>query len=429
MLPLAEALAAYARELQPLPVVNLPLQQALHRVLRQPLHAKTDLPRHSQSALDGYVLTTEDAAAAPISLRIADSIAAGDTRTLRPLVRGQVQRILTGARVPPNAGAVVAQERVTVANGHVSISKPLEAGANIRWQGEEKQAGAVLAEAGLRLNAGHIAAAAIGGHAELPVTRAPRIHVLVTGDELREPGSALEDGQIWDSNGPLVLSWLAAQGYHATGERVADTPEATRAALERALHGNDLIITTGGVSVGDRDYILPCAEQLGVRRVFWEVAQKPGKPLYFGIKNKISSPLIPLPQVGERNLPPPPPEGGGRGEGLRTSALLGIPGNPAAVLVCLALHARSLLATLEGGAAPAWQHGVLAQPVKSDAQRDRLVRMHGVCGSDGRVMLSDLPHQDSHMLSNLLTANALAHLPSRPQGYAAGELVRWMALP
>lgn len=399
MLPLADALAAYGRELQALPVESVPLSQALHRVLREPLIAKTDLPRHSQSALDGYVLTQEDAAAAPISLRIVDSIAAGDTRSLRPLQRGEAQRILTGARVPPNAGAVVAQERTEIHGAEVRIAKPLATGANIRWQGEEKKSGEILAPAGLRLNAAHLAAAAIAGYGQLQVTRAPRISVLVTGDELREAGSVLADGHIWDSNGPLVMNWLAAGGYGAQCQRLHDDEAATQAALAHALKENDLVLTTGGVSVGDRDYILPCAERLGVRRVFWEVAQKPGKPLYFGLH--------------------------------KTTALLGIPGNPAAVLVCLALHVRLLLAVLEGvtPAAPAWQQGVLTQTLKSDSQRDRLVRMQQSSDNQGRVSLMPLPNQDSHMLSNLLIANALAHLPARETAYEAGEVLRWISIP
>lgn len=397
LLPLADALAAYARELSPLPIQTLALTQALHRVLREPLRTKTDLPRHSQSALDGYVLTAADAARAPVALRIVASIAAGDTQPLRPLVDGEAQRILTGARVPPNAGAVVAQERVEVRDGQVHVAKPLDNGANIRWQGEEKKAGDELAAAGLRLNAGHIAAAAIAGHAALQVTRAPRITVLVTGDELRDPGAELEDGQIWDSNGPLACSWLAAQGYDAECLRLVDDEGAVRAAMAKALDRSDLVISTGGVSVGDRDYILPAAESLGVRRVFWEVAQKPGKPLYFGLRGQ--------------------------------TALLGIPGNPAAVLVCLALHGRQLLAAMEGGSGPVWRNARLAQPAKSDAQRDRLVRMQLGTDDSGALTLTPLPNQDSHMLSNLIVADALAHLPARPQAFEAGEIVRWIPLP
>lgn len=397
LLPLADALAAYAREIHPLPVESLALTQALHRVLREPLIAKTDLPRHSQSALDGYVMTAADAARAPVALRIVDSIAAGDTHQLRPLVDGEAQRILTGARVPPNAGAVVAQERVEVRDGQVHVARPLDSGANIRWQGEEKKAGAELASAGLRINAGHIAAAAIAGYAELQVTRTPRITVLVTGDELRDPGADLQDGQIWDSNGPLVRSWLASQGYPCECLRLIDDENAVRAAMAAALDRSDLVISTGGVSVGDRDYILPAAESLGVRRVFWEVAQKPGKPLYFGVRDR--------------------------------TALLGIPGNPAAVLVCLALHVRQLLAAMEGGSGPQWRSARLAHSAKADTQRDRLVRMQLATDDNGDLTLTPLPNQDSHMLSNLIVADALAHLPARAQGFEAGEIVRWIALP
>jgi len=223
--------------------------------------------------------------------------------------------------------------------------------------------------------------------------------VLVTGDELREPGAALADGQIWDSNGPLVLGWLAAHGYTAQALRLPDDEHCVEAALRSALEGNDLVLSTGGVSVGDRDYVLPVAEKLGVRRVFWEVAQKPGKPLYFGLHGK--------------------------------TALLGMPGNPAAVLVCLALHARTLLDALEGAAAvgPAWRHGALTQRVKSDARRDRLVRMQWSSDDRGQMRLAPLPNQDSHMLSNLTTADALAHLPARAEAYEAGEVLRWIPIP
>jgi molybdopterin molybdotransferase len=400
LLSLAEALAAYARELQPLPTEILPLEQALHRVLRAPLTARCDLPRHSQSALDGYVLTAADAAAAPCRLRVVDQIAAGDTRAeLRPLIGGEAQRILTGARVPPGAGAVVAQERVRREGDTLLLDAPLATGANIRWQGEELKAGAALIDAGHRLHAGSLAAAALAGHGRLTVSRQPRIAVLVTGDELRPPGSDLAPGQIWDSNGPLIRAWLSAHGHAATMTQLPDDEARIETALGDALDAHDLVLTSGGVSVGDRDYILPVAGRLGLRRVFWEVAQKPGKPLYFGVR-------------------------AGR-------ALLGLPGNPAAVAIGLALHVRTVLDVLEAAApaGPVWQWAPLAGPAKADTRRDRLVRAQCLSTPDGRLALQALAHQDSHMLSNLVAANALMHLPARPAPYMAGEVVRWMPLP
>ncbi|MGH8461872.1 MAG: molybdopterin molybdotransferase MoeA [Stenotrophobium sp.] len=395
MISLAEALAAYPANITALPATTVALEQALHRVLRAPALARCDLPRFSQSALDGYVLTNEDAPTAPCTLVITDAIAAGDSGALKSLRRGECQRILTGARVPPNAGAVVAQERVSVADDRMTLSEPLKPGANIRWQGEELREGATLGNIGQRLTPGHLAALAAAGVDRLTITRTPRIRVLVSGDEIKPVGTPLLDGQIWDSNGPLVLSWLRSHGYAAELHHIGDTREAVETVLKQALNYADLVITTGGVSVGDKDYILPVAESLGVRRVFWQVAQKPGKPLYFGLQ-----------------------------EG---TALIGLPGNPGAVLICLTLHVRAVLDQLEGAAPTGaiFNAGILAAPIKADARRDCLSRMKLQITADGRAELHPLPHQDSHMLSNLASANVLVHLPAQAQSYTTGALVRW----
>ena len=397
MISLAEALALYPMHVRPLRMQAVPLQSALGHVLRAPVQARCDLPRFSQSALDGYVMTVEDAAA-PGRLAITASIAAGDSSELRALPRGECQRILTGARVPPNAGAVIAQERVELAEGHIRFSEPLKPGANIRWQGEELREQATLGKTGQRLTPGHLAALAAAGAAEVVVTRMPRIRVLVSGDEVKAAGTALQDGQIWDANGPLALAWLHAQGYEAELRYIGDSREAVAAALQNAFDEADLIVTTGGVSVGDKDYIIPVAEQLGAQRVFWQVAQKPGKPMYFA-------------QHGDRSL-------------------IGLPGNPGAVLVGLALHLRCVLDVMEGAATPgaAFFPGELAQEVRGDGKRDCLHRMRLEIGGDGRVLLQPLPHQDSHMLSNLASADVLVHLPAQSQAHAAGSVVRWTRL-
>ncbi|PTU33174.1 molybdopterin molybdotransferase MoeA [Stenotrophobium rhamnosiphilum] len=397
MISLAEALALYPLHVRPLRTQAAPLQAALGHVLRAPTQARCDLPRFSQSALDGYVLTNEDAAA-PCTLTITDSIAAGDTGELRPLQNGECQRILTGARVPPNAGVVVAQERVSVVGDQMTLKEAMKPGANIRWQGEELREHSTIGKTGQRITPGHLASLSAAGIDQVTVTRMPRIRVLVSGDEVKPAGTPLLDGQIWDANGPLALTWLRSQGYEAELRYIGDTREAVSEALSAALDEADLVISTGGVSVGDKDYIIPVAESLGVERVFWQVAQKPGKPLYFG-------------QRGDRTL-------------------LGLPGNPGAVLIGLTLHVRAVLDILEGAAKPgaAFFSGVLAQEVKGDAKRDCLHRMRLDISDDGRAQLQPLPHQDSHMLSNLANADVLAHLPAQSQPHAAGSIVKWTRL-
>lgn len=397
MISLAEAFALYPLHVRPLRTQPTPLQAALGHVLRAPAQARCDLPRFSQSALDGYVMSNDDAAT-PATLTITGSIAAGDTGELKPLRKGECQRILTGARVPPNAGAVIGQEYTEVSEGRMTFKEALKPGANIRWQGEELREGTVIGKTGQRLTPGHIASLSSAGITEVAVTRMPRIRVLVSGDEVKLAGTPLLDGQIWDSNGPLTLSWLHAQGYEADLRYIGDTREAVAEALQSALDEADLIITTGGVSVGDKDYIIPVAESLGVQRVFWRVAQKPGKPIYFG-------------QLGDRSL-------------------MGLPGNPGAVLIGLTLHVRAVLDAMEGAANPgaAFFPGALTHEVKGDAKRDCLHRMRLEFSEDGRAQLQPLPHQDSHMMSNLASADVLVHLPAQTQSHAAGSVVRWTRL-
>jgi len=397
MISLAEAFALYPLHVRPLRTQPTPLPAALGHVLRAPTQARCDLPRFSQSALDGYVLTNDDAAT-PSTLTITDSIAAGDTGELRPLQNGECQRILTGARVPPNAGVVIGQEHVSVADSRMTFNQALKPGANIRWQGEELRENTTIGKTGQRLTPGHLASLSAAGINEVVVTRMPRIRVLVSGDEVKTAGTPLLDGQIWDANGPLALAWLHEQGYEADLQYIGDTREAVADALTAALAEVDLIITTGGVSVGDKDYIIPVAESLGVERMFWRVAQKPGKPLYFG-------------QRGDRTL-------------------MGLPGNPGAVLIGLALHVRAVLDVMEGAATPGavFYSGVLTQDVQADAKRDCLHRMHLEFSDDGRAQLQSLPNQDSHMLSNLAKADVLVHLPAKAEAYAAGSIVRWTRL-
>jgi molybdopterin molybdotransferase len=391
--PLADALAAYGSVLRALPVERCPLSQALHRVLAGPATSAVDLPPFTQSAVDGYALRATDAG---LELTLIGEVPAGSP-AVRALGPGTGMRILTGGMLPRGADTVARQEIVERHGERIRIVKGLAAGADTRHRGEELGRGAELASAGQRLDAGLIAALAMAGVREVGVRRRPRIAVLITGDELARDGAALAPGQVHDANGPLLRHWLVERGYGEPQlEYVADTPEAVRAALARALGHADLVLSTGGVSVGDRDYLPQLAPELGVEKVFWQVAQKPGKPLWFGTRG--------------------------------STGFLGIPGNPAAVLVCLTVHVAAALAVLEGCAAPPWHRGRLAAPVKADARRDRLVRAQRSFGEDGGVSLKALPKQDSHMLSNLAAADTLLWLSARGADYAPGDVVRWCPL-
>jgi len=399
---LRDALELYGQTLRPLPAEPCALEDALGRVLAQPAASRVDLPLFTQSAVDGYALRSADVAMAcaqaSVALKLVGDVPAGAPST-GAVEAGTAMRILTGGALPEGADACARQEIVERDGDSIRLRAPVRAGADTRYRGEELKQGDVMAHPGQRLHAGLLAALAMAGVTEVHAHRRPRIAVLVTGDEIAPLGAVLKPGQVHDANGPLVRSWLLERGF-AVGrvQYVPDRPEAVRGALAAALDAADLVITTGGVSVGDRDYLPQLAPALGVTKVFWQVAQKPGKPLWFGVRER--------------------------------TALLGLPGNPAAVLVGLAVHAARVLALLEGLAQPQpeWREGVLEAAAKADAHRDRLVRMSLGYADGGRAVLGALPRQDSHMLSNLARAGALAWLPAREAPYQAGETVRWIAL-
>lgn len=415
MISLEAALAAYPAHLRPLPATSVATIAAHGLVLAEPAFAETDLPRFDQSALDGYALCAADVAAAspahpvtlPIALHIAAAAQAG-TPTLPPQ---SAARILTGAMMPAGADAMIAQERATRIGDTLQFTAPWPAGRNIRRRAEELSKGTPLAQAGQRIGPGLLASLINAEVSTVRVHPRPRIHVFATGDEIRPAGSRLKPGEIHDSNGPLIAALLRSWGHDApTIGHLPDDPAAVRAALEKAFAEADLVITAGGASVGDKDYLPATAEALGVRRVFWKVAQKPAKPMFFGIRET------------------PDAAAGG---GTRQTVMLALPGNPGAVLIGMVLHARLVISHLEGQANPdlGWSTAVLAEPVERDSERARLIRMALSHDAGGVARLQPLPNQDSHMLSNLGRADVLVWVEAGAGIVDAGTVLRWIALP
>lgn len=394
LLPLGETFARYRECVTPLGTQRVSLELALGAVLAESPRARIALPRFTQSSLDGYAIRSRDGALPRV---LVGTAAAGEPAEVS-VGPGQAVRILTGGVLPEGADAVARQEIVDRDGGDISLREAVHAGEGVRFEGEELIEGAVMAQAGQRVTAGILAALAMAGVDTVEVRRRPRVAVLVTGDEVVRVGEALLPAKVYDANGPLLRAWFVEHGY---GEPVVayvpDDEGALEEAMSAALDSADLVVTSGGVSVGDRDYVPLVADRLGVRKVFWKVAQKPGKPLWFGVR-----------------------------EG---KVLLGMPGNPAAVLVCLAVHAQAVLGHLEGETSvqPAWRQGVLEGRVEADSERDRLVRMR-LDMSDAVARLTLLPRQESHMLSNLASAHALVWLPSRENAFQPGDKVNWIAL-
>jgi molybdopterin molybdotransferase len=395
MISLTESLALYAQHARPLASLSLPVGDALRHVLAEPVESRVDLPMFTQSAVDGYALHSADSTS---TLRVVGEIAAGSIAEIE-LTRGTAARIFTGGALPRGADTCARQEIVDRNGDDIRIQKPLAPGADTRFMGEEIKRGAKLVDAGQRLHSGMIASLSMAGIDEVVVRPRPRVAVIITGDEVSTAGSALGKAQIFDANGPLASAWLRERGYPlAHLAYVRDEPLLLREAIAEALSKADVVMTSGGVSVGDRDYVPEVAAALGVEKVFWKVAQKPGKPLWFGVN------------------------GSGK-------CLLGFPGNPAAVLIGLHIHAQRLLSLLEGETAPipAWRNGVLSKEVRADS-RDQLLRVAVTSREDGVTLLTPLPKQDSHMMSNLASAAGIAWIARSETTTLAGASARWLPI-
>lgn len=393
MLPIDTAFERINQHIQALPSQPRPILECLNLNLAEAQYSPIDLPPFPQSAVDGYAVTYADLAQQP--LPVVGEIPAGGMPAAPVHQPSSAVRIFTGGFVPQGADTVIRQEYAAINNGQLSTTQTISQGADMRLQGEEIQRGALLAQAGAKLTPGLIGALSNSGIAKVEVYQAPRVRVLITGNEVVPPGQPLKPGQVYDANGATCLNFFKAQGIeNLSVEWIKDDADSVRNAMQNALNECDLLITTGGVSVGDYDYIPSSCDALGANTVFHKVAQKPGMPLLFAM--------------------------------LNDKAILGLPGNPAAVAVNLNLYAKRILDLLSGShaAGPHWQAAVLQDNIRADAKRDRWVRMHQTVDANGQVILKRLQHQASHMLSNMNEANALIRV-NAGQDLHADDCVHW----
>ena len=321
MLSFEEALEKLLAAAQPVDEVrSLPITAAVGRVLATAQKSTVSVPPLDNSAMDGYAVRLADVAEAGVCLPVSQRIPAGTVGT--PLQPGTAARIFTGAPVPAGADAVVMQERCELAEGGVRINHVPRAGENIRRAGEDISSGTDILKAGTLLRAQEIALAASAGLPELPVLRRVRVGIFFTGDELVQPGEPLPPGAIYNSNRYALRALLEGAGCEVRDlGTVPDKLEATREALRKAAADNDLIVTSGGVSVGEEDHIKPAVEAEG-RLDMWKIAIKPGKPLAFGGVNTA----------------------GGK------TWFIGLPGNPVAAFVTFLMLVRPFIARLQGKA-------------------------------------------------------------------------------
>jgi molybdopterin molybdotransferase len=388
LITLDEAIALVLEHALPLDPEVVPIGAALGRVLAEPALARTDLPPFPSSAMDGYAVRSGDT---PGSLRVAGRIAAGRPAE-HSLAAGDAMAIATGGVVPEGADAVVPIEDVAEHDGYVDVPEvPL--GAHVRARGGDVREREEILSAGARLTPAHIGALAAAGIADVTCTRRPRGAVLATGSELRAPGEELRPGEIYEANGTLLAAAMRQEGAEVTTlEPVADDEVAHTDALARALAA-EVVVTSGGVSVGPHDLVRRVASELGVREVFWRVAVKPGKPISFGVRDR--------------------------------TLVFGLPGNPVSTLVGFELFVRPALRALAGerDPGPRWRSGRLARDVRQNAHRDELVRARA--RDEG---LDPVGGQESHMIVRAAGADALVLVPRGSGTLVAGEPVRWLPL-
>lgn len=393
LLTLEEAHERVLDAVHPLPAENVPIAAASGRVCAEDVRARVDLPPFASSAMDGFAVRAADL---PGTLRVVGESSAGQPFESQ-VERGCAVVISTGAVVPSGADAVVPIENVVLQDNEVEIAGSASPGAHIRPRGGDVTAGEVVVPVGARLTAGRLAAAAASGASELRCARRPRVVVLATGSELVGPGRDLRPGQIYETNSLMLSSELATAGAEVVTEpSVADEEDALRAALERGLAA-DILVTSGGVSVGEHDLVRAVQRELGVEERFWRVSIKPGKPVSFGV----------------------------RGETL----VFGLPGNPVSSLVGCELFVKPALRALQGVAdpLPRFEPGRLAAGLRRNEERDEFVRAR--LRSDGdALVLEPVTGQESHMIVRSAGADALVHVPRGNGELAAGSTVRWLRL-
>jgi molybdopterin molybdotransferase len=389
-IPVMDALHAVLERIDgPLPSERVPLAEAAGRVLASTPEARLDLPPFPSSAMDGFAVRADDT---PGRLPIVGHVAAGRPAE-RPLAPGEAVGIATGGVVPDGADAVVQIERVTVEGDTVDIPDRLESGTNIRYPGRDVAKGAPFLGAGRRLGAAQIGAMAAAGHSEVDCARRPRVALLSTGTELRKPGEDLRPGDIYESNGPMLRALLTGVGAEVTLlDPVADDEAAHREAIERGLD-HDVLVTSGGVSVGPHDLVRRIEADLGVEEVFWGVSVRPGKPLAFGIRGR--------------------------------TLVFGLPGNPVSSLVCSTLFVLPALRKLQGEEpGPHYEQGALSQAYQPDSRRDELVRARRI----GDGLFEPMSAQESHMIVWAASADVLVYIPAGPDELPAGTPVRYLRL-
>ncbi|HEY3330880.1 MAG TPA: gephyrin-like molybdotransferase Glp [Capsulimonadaceae bacterium] len=396
MLSYEDAISRILGSISPLDIVEQPLLNALGSIVASRVASRTDLPPFDNSQMDGYALLAANTANAypdqPSHLKVIGEVPAGSIPSVT-VAPGSAVRIFTGAAMPDGADAVVMVEDTKASDDKstVDVFERATTGQYVRRAGEDARAGELVIDAGQVVTPGVIALAAAAGHATLPVHKRPRVAIISTGDELISPGGALALGQIFESNSYAVAAQVAEAGGECVAMlRAADNAESLRQALDdAAASAADVIVSSGGVSVGDYDLVKAVFGERGDVD-FWRVAIRPGKPFAFG-------------KHGD-------------------TLFFGLPGNPASAMVTFELFVRPALRALAGHAKPQrpLTTALLTEAVSHSRGRRSYLRAFATNTADS-LMVTPLRHQGSHLLRPLAAANCLLIVPEDVDGIGAGD--------
>ena len=392
-----EAVRLVRENTRRLPAEDVPLLEAQGLALAQDVRAKFDSPPFDNSAVDGYAVRSTDAEAGR-SFRVVDEAPAG--RPAAKSVRaGEAVKIFTGGVIPEGADAVVMVENTTGWGEEFELKKAASPGQNVRRSGEDVRGGDVILKKGTEVGPPEIALAATQGYGALPVYRRPKVVVLSTGTELVEPGTRdLWPGEIYDSNSFAVIAQARELGAEARRISAAsDEADLIRVAVREALESADVVVTSGGVSVGEKDLVKGTMVELGVHQVFWGVKFKPGKPLFFGVQGDVR--------------------------------LFGLPGNPVSAMVCFELFVRPALMRMMGREE---RRRPRIEVYFEEDVKNRFGRMHAMRVSLERTekgwLARSVGAQGSGLVSSLTKADALALIRPESEGVRAGEPVEAIVL-
>lgn len=384
MISVQEAFSILQANLPLLPQTEYSLFQARKHILAESLLSPINMPPFRQSAMDGYALCLHDA----LQYEIIGEVKAGDSHAVE-LLPGQAVKIFTGAAVPDSAQAVIQIEKVTANGTELLLDETIESETNVRPIGEQISAGDLALEKGTLLNAAAIGFLAGLGFTKVSVYQKPKVGIVVTGNELSKPGTPLEYGKVYESNGIMLQSALMDGYYDAvTLYEVNDDFENTKNKLHEALTNNDVVLVSGGISVGDYDFVARALKELGVETLFYKVNQKPGKPLFAG---KLNDKMV-----------------------------FALPGNPAACLTCFYVYVLPTLAILSGAEAN-YQQAVLLSIVHDYEVKNTRSQFLKANITDGEAEI--LTHQNSSMLNSFSVANGLVYVPDGHYELKKGDKV------